>query len=153
MSRKNSQFFIYVPAKSGHLKGTRLLGVNHLYKGGTEDLSVADLLAFLKEKQIDPSDVRLPSSFSTTTVLSLSTQEITALKPVGKPVKFQTAVKIPGIYKLQDFPSSAALIVTSKGRILYVNDNVVDDTLYKDYASTNVWKTKSSVPFKIRFVD
>jgi hypothetical protein len=68
MSRrlKSSKFFLYAPFRSGWRKGERLLGVNYLYEGGTENLNLQDLIDFLKEENIDPSVVRLNSSFTTT---------------------------------------------------------------------------------------
>jgi hypothetical protein len=63
---KSSKFFLYVPAKSGWRKGEKLLGVNHSYEGGTENLSLQDLIDFLKEKNINASDVKLNSGFMTT---------------------------------------------------------------------------------------
>jgi hypothetical protein len=66
MSRKKAEkFFIYAAKKSGHYKGKRLLGVNHSYEGGADNLTLEDLVEFLKGKNIDLSSVALPSSFTT----------------------------------------------------------------------------------------
>ncbi|MCX6760032.1 MAG: hypothetical protein NTW46_01665 [Candidatus Nealsonbacteria bacterium] len=67
MSRKTNKFFIYAPLRRGCLKGTQLLGVNHSYEGGTEKLSMQDLIDFLKEKGINPSKVPLSGGFVTRT--------------------------------------------------------------------------------------
>ena len=63
--KKTEKFFIYAAKKSGRNKGKRLLGVNHLYEGGTDSLTLQDLVDFLKEKDIDLSTVKLPESFIT----------------------------------------------------------------------------------------
>lgn len=60
--RKTDKFFIHAARKSGKSKGKRLLGVNHSYGGGTENVTFQDLVEFLKEKNIDPSTIVLPSS-------------------------------------------------------------------------------------------
>jgi len=66
--RKESRFFIYAKEKSGRYKGKRRMGVNHLFVGGTENLTIKDLIDFLEEKDIKPDEVKLPSTFTTTTV-------------------------------------------------------------------------------------
>jgi len=63
--RKDAKFFIYNPDQSGQHKGTRLLGFNRLYVGETP--TVQDLLDFLKEKGVDPTDVPIDSPFITRT--------------------------------------------------------------------------------------
>lgn len=66
MPRKTTEkFFLYAAGKSGYYKGKRLLGVNSQYKGRTGDPTLQDLLDFLKEYNIAPSAVPLPSSFMT----------------------------------------------------------------------------------------
>jgi hypothetical protein len=64
-TKKTEKFFIYAAKKSGNYKNKRLLGVNHSYEGGTENLTFQDLVDFLKEKNIDLSTVALQSSFIT----------------------------------------------------------------------------------------
>lgn len=66
MSRnKTDKFYLYAAKKSGYYKGKRLLGVNHSYEGGTENLTLQDLIEFLRERNIYLSAVVLPSSFIT----------------------------------------------------------------------------------------
>ena len=65
MAKKTDKFFIYAAGRSGYYKGKRLMGVNHLYEGGTENLTLQDLIEFLREKNINPSTVVIPSSFMT----------------------------------------------------------------------------------------
>jgi hypothetical protein len=60
---KSSKFFIYAPKKSGHLKGKMLLGVNGMYEGGTDSLTIQDLVDFLQEQGIPLSTVELPEYF------------------------------------------------------------------------------------------
>lgn len=64
MSHKKEKFFIYAAKKSGDYKGKRLLGVNHFYEGGTENITLRDLVEFLKEKNIELSTVVLPAAFT-----------------------------------------------------------------------------------------
>jgi len=40
-----------------------LLGINHGYEGGSENISVTDLVDFLKKNNIDPSEVKLENNF------------------------------------------------------------------------------------------
>jgi hypothetical protein len=63
---KTSKFFIYAAAKSGYLKDRRLLGVNNLRKASTDDITLEDLLDFLKEKGVSPSQVKIDNGFITT---------------------------------------------------------------------------------------
>lgn len=57
---KSDKFFIYAPTKVGYGKGTRLMGVNHLYKGS---INLQDLLDFLKKHEIDPARVPVSTNF------------------------------------------------------------------------------------------
>ena len=59
--RKDAKFFIRRPDRSGQYRGTRLLGQNHLYVGETP--TIQDLLDFMKENGINPSDVPLEGYF------------------------------------------------------------------------------------------
>ncbi len=52
---KSDKFCIYAPKKRGYRKGEMLMSTN-----GNHELSVQDLLDFLKEKGIEPSRVPLP---------------------------------------------------------------------------------------------
>jgi hypothetical protein len=63
---KKDPFFIYADPKKGQFKGRRLMGLNHTYEGNQEELTISDLMKFLKENNIDPSSVKLPTSFTTT---------------------------------------------------------------------------------------
>lgn len=63
--KKSEKFFIYAAKKSGRYKGKRLLGVNGAYEGGTEDLTIQDLVDFLRGEKIELTKVALPSSFAT----------------------------------------------------------------------------------------
>lgn len=65
--KKDNKFYIYAPGKSGYYKGKRLMGVNYAYAGGIENLTVQDLIDFLKEKDVNPANVILPSGFKTST--------------------------------------------------------------------------------------
>jgi len=61
---KSSPFYLYAPKKSGYWKNKMLLGVNHGYEGGFENISVTDLVDFLKKNNINPSEVKIGSHFS-----------------------------------------------------------------------------------------
>lgn len=63
----NERFFIYAPNRNGRNKGTQLLGVNNAYKGPIHRPSVQDLLDFLNQQNIKPSEVDLTPSFMTRT--------------------------------------------------------------------------------------
>jgi hypothetical protein len=63
--KKTDKFFFYSPKKSGYSRGKMLVGVNHRYEGGTDNLNLQDLIDFLKENEIDPSNVKVHASFST----------------------------------------------------------------------------------------
>jgi hypothetical protein len=67
-TKKADKFFIYAAKKYGHFKGKRLLGIKHTYKEGSENLTLQDLLDFLKDKDIEPSTVEFPDNFITTVV-------------------------------------------------------------------------------------
>jgi len=58
------KFFVYNARKSGFCKNKMLIGVNHMYGGKTDNLYLQDLIDFLKEKEIDPSTVKIHGSFS-----------------------------------------------------------------------------------------
>lgn len=57
-ARKLNKFFIHAPKKYGRHKGQRLLGIET-----ADEVSVQDLIDFLKEKGISPSSVPLSSGF------------------------------------------------------------------------------------------
>lgn len=76
---KSDKFFMYNARKKGYWKNKILIGVNHLYEGGTNNLSLQDLIDFLKEKNIETSSVPLNSSFSVTVPVKQET-----LTPKGK---------------------------------------------------------------------
>lgn len=63
---KSKKFFIYADPKRGHLKGKRLMGINHDYEGGVENLTIQDLVDFFNENEISLSYVKLPTNFITT---------------------------------------------------------------------------------------
>ncbi len=63
MARNKDKFFIYAAKKSGYLKNKRLLGVNHRHAGA--ELTLQDLLDFLREKNVDPSSVIIFHNFTT----------------------------------------------------------------------------------------
>jgi hypothetical protein len=56
---RSAKFFFYSPRKKGRDKGKALMGINPLYEGGTENITLKDLNDFLKEKNIDPAKVPL----------------------------------------------------------------------------------------------
>ena len=62
---KREMFSILNAKKSGYWKNKMLLSVNGTYEGGTDNLSLQDLLNFLKEKGVDPAKVALHSNFIT----------------------------------------------------------------------------------------
>ena len=62
---RSDKFFFYAAKKSGFSKGKILLGVNHLYEGGINNISVQDLIDFLAKNKIDPSKVEIGNSFIT----------------------------------------------------------------------------------------
>ncbi|MCC7004891.1 hypothetical protein IT397_03170 [Candidatus Nomurabacteria bacterium] len=59
------KFFIYAPARRGPFKGKRLLGVNDTYEGGTDKITLKDLVEFLSQKGISLDRVTLPAAFTT----------------------------------------------------------------------------------------
>ena len=65
MPLNRDKFFIYAPVRHGAMKGTRLLGVNHSFKGGANNPSLQDLIDFLKKKEVDLARVEIPSEFKT----------------------------------------------------------------------------------------
>ncbi len=65
-STKKDKFFYLNPGKTGSRKGKILFGVNSNYEGNVGNLSVQDLVDFLKEKNFDPSKVSLSSMFIAT---------------------------------------------------------------------------------------
>lgn len=67
-STKKDKFFYLNPAKKGWRKGKILMGINPNYEGDVDNLTVQDLVDFLKEKNIDPVKVSLPSIFMTTAI-------------------------------------------------------------------------------------
>jgi len=67
-TKKSDKFFVYAPKKTGYFKGKRLLGIKHTYKEGAKNLTLQDLLDFLKEKGIEPAEVNFPDNFITTVV-------------------------------------------------------------------------------------
>ena len=62
-AKKSDKFFVYAPKKSGFWKDKRLLGINSSYEGGTDTITIQDLVDFLKEKGIDPAKIVLPRGF------------------------------------------------------------------------------------------
>jgi len=62
---KSDKFFFYAAKKNGFSKGKMMLGVNDLYEGGVENISVQDLIDFLAKNKIDPSKVEISASFIT----------------------------------------------------------------------------------------
>lgn len=62
---KQDMFFLYDAQKSGRSKNKMLLGINNDYEGGTDNISLQDLINFLQEKNIDSSMVQLPNGFTT----------------------------------------------------------------------------------------
>lgn len=56
----SDKFFIYAPKKQGPQNGQRLLLVNHTHSGKA---NLEDLMQFLKEQGINPSQVPLPEGF------------------------------------------------------------------------------------------
>lgn len=67
--KKTDKFFIHPARKRGYYKNKRLLGINHLYKGDRESITVQDLLDFLKEQRLDVSTVMIPSTFITIAIV------------------------------------------------------------------------------------
>jgi hypothetical protein len=61
---KSTKFRIYAAKKSGRLKNKRLLVCNEFYQGG-DNITLQNLIDFLKEKQINPSSVEIRPGFST----------------------------------------------------------------------------------------
>ena len=146
---KYSKFFIYAPAKNGSMKGCRLLGTNSLHVDGANNLTVNDLISFLKENNIHPSDVALPRGFITQTRLTLRVSDIVAMKAIGNPVCLAQKLDTPGVYKLRKGGISAAIVITTNGQVHYVNDDVIDSQSWSDYSQADVWMTKSPAPAKI----
>lgn len=62
--KKTDKFFFYTAKKTGFFKNKRLIGVNHLQEGGSDNLNLQDLIDFVKENDIDPSKVKIHGSFT-----------------------------------------------------------------------------------------
>lgn len=60
---KTDKFFFYTAKKSGHWKGKIMIGVNGLYEGGINNISIQDLIDFLAKNEINPSNVEINNSF------------------------------------------------------------------------------------------
>ncbi len=56
---KDKKFVIYAAKRYGRHKGERFMLINDFYEGGTENITVEDLINFLKEHDIDPKRVPL----------------------------------------------------------------------------------------------
>jgi len=65
MKKKSDKFILDAPVKSGNFKDQRLLYVNSLCVDGAENITLEALLEFLKEKRIDPENVKIPPRFRT----------------------------------------------------------------------------------------
>lgn len=65
LAKRTDKFKILNPQRSGPWKNRAFLAVNCLYNGGTENISIQDLIDYLKEKDIDPSSVKVDKSFRT----------------------------------------------------------------------------------------
>ena len=62
---RTDKFYMHAPPKKGREKGKSLIGINHNYVGGVDAITLQDLLDFLKEHDIDPVRVNLPSHYTT----------------------------------------------------------------------------------------
>ena len=72
---KSEKFYLHAPGKSGFYRGKRLLGINSSYEGKTDNLTIQDLVDFLKEKEVKLSEVILPSGFITVAMVEMSTKK------------------------------------------------------------------------------
>lgn len=63
-AKKTEKFFYYLPRRSGYWKNRILIGVNCSYEGKKEEITLKDLNDFLKEKNIDPSKIKIGKGFS-----------------------------------------------------------------------------------------
>ena len=150
MKRKDIPFFICAPDKQGEEKGTQLLGINHFSKRDTSDLTLGDLINFLKQHGITVDTVRLPKVFMTRTLLTIDLMDAIQAEPVGKkPVPLCDVLEKPGIYKLRNEAFSAAIVITTEGKVLYVNDNYVSDVVPKTFHKKLVWRTTSQAPSRV----
>ena len=81
---------------------------------------------------------------------SISTTKLCLTKTSDpNPIHFSEARKKPGVYKLQSWTGSAAIVVMENGKIFYVNDNVVRDSAWQEYSDHVVWMTDLEVPDEI----
>ncbi|MEI6057507.1 MAG: hypothetical protein WCQ60_00865 [bacterium] len=150
MRRKDIPFFVYAPDKHGKEKGTQLLGINHLSSRDTNDLTLGDLINFLKQQNIPVDTVRLPKSFITRTLMAIEIMDAIQAEPVGKkPVLLRDVLAKPGIYKVRNEAFSAAIVITTDGKALYVNDNYVGDVVPKAFHEKLVWRTKDQAPSRV----
>ena len=62
--KKTDKFFFYTAKKSGFHKNKKLIGVNHFHEESGNNLNLQDLINFVKENDIDPSKVKIHSSFT-----------------------------------------------------------------------------------------
>jgi len=62
--KKTDKFFFYTAKQAGFFKNKRLIGVNYSQEGGPDNLNLQDLIDFVKENDIDPSKVKIHSSFT-----------------------------------------------------------------------------------------
>jgi len=62
-SSDTDKFFLF--KKSPYASKKMLLGINPSYTGDIADITLEDLLNFLKEKNINPSRISLPGNFIT----------------------------------------------------------------------------------------
>lgn len=51
------KFFIYAPRRSGERKGQVMLGANHQYDGSAGEITLQDLVDFLKKNNLEPANV------------------------------------------------------------------------------------------------
>ncbi len=56
-ARKTDKFFLYKPTKSGPRKNSIFMGANDSFEGGVNNINLKDLIEFLENNNIDPSDV------------------------------------------------------------------------------------------------
>jgi hypothetical protein len=84
--------------------------------------------------------------------MTLTTEQICTSPIVSGPLTFDDVSGRPGVYRLKNHSSSAALVVMSDRRRLYVNDNWVEnfDNVQKPpYEETQFWQTSQVVPDEI----
>ncbi|MEY2664836.1 MAG: hypothetical protein RIT04_644, partial [Candidatus Parcubacteria bacterium] len=150
VKRKDTPFFVRAPDKQGKDKNTRPLGINHKSKCDMNNLTLGDLVDFLKQKGIPLDNVRLPENFMTRTLLAIEPMDAIQAEPIGKkPILLRDVLSKPGIYKLRNEAFSAAIVITTDGKVLYVNDNYVGDALPKQFDEKLVWRTKSQAPSRV----